>query len=152
MIVTDHATGVIFIYDISGPTAVELGQIVTGKPGIMGVKFGPDGKIWYVNATTNEVVRLEFNDITGTNEKNNINAISVHPNPSNTGTLTLNTNVNGNYLVNILNSTGQILSTHTFDGSIEVLDISNLTAGQYFIQVIDSNDGSVSNEKFIVLK
>ncbi|MBK9481671.1 MAG: hypothetical protein IPO02_06740 [Bacteroidetes bacterium] len=33
--------------------------ITTGLPGMMGVKVGPDGRIWCVNKTTNTVYRLD---------------------------------------------------------------------------------------------
>lgn len=151
MIVSDYATGIIFIYDISGPSAVEVGQIQTGTPGVMGVKFGPDGKIWYVNAITNEVIRLEFNDLTGVDPATPTVNFSVYPNPSNTGNLTLTTDIEGNYEVTISSITGQNLSIYELNTPTADLDISNLSSGQYFIRVTDLKTGYTKNEKFVVM-
>lgn len=57
LFVSDYETGEIICYDIN--TKAELRRINTGKPGIMGIKIGPDKKIWFVNATTNEVFRID---------------------------------------------------------------------------------------------
>lgn len=59
LLVSDYANGDIRIYDITGGNAAYLGKVQTGAAGIMGIKVGPDGKIWYVNATQNRVVRID---------------------------------------------------------------------------------------------
>lgn len=59
LVVTDYSNGNIHIYNTSTPSPTLLGTITTGQPGIMGVKIGPDGKIWYVNNTLNRVVRID---------------------------------------------------------------------------------------------
>lgn len=58
MIVSDYGTGDIYVYDITAATPVKIGTIATGQTGIMGVKIGTDGKIWFVNNTQNNVVRI----------------------------------------------------------------------------------------------
>jgi hypothetical protein len=58
MIVSDYDNGNIYVYDITVTPHVRLGTIVTGQPGIEGVKIGTDGKIWFVNNTQNTVVRI----------------------------------------------------------------------------------------------
>ncbi|MBL7965181.1 MAG: hypothetical protein JNM31_15205 [Flavobacteriales bacterium] len=58
LVVSDHTTGEIRIYDVSG-TPAQIGTINTGMTGIMGVKVGPDGRIWYVHNTGNKVVRID---------------------------------------------------------------------------------------------
>jgi len=58
LIVSDYNTGDIHVYNIAGATPVKMGTIVTGQSGIMGVKIGTDGKIWFVNYTQNTVVRI----------------------------------------------------------------------------------------------
>ena len=58
LLVSDHTTGDIRIYDVSG-TPTQIGMIATGMTGIMGVKVGPDGRIWYVHNTGNKVVRID---------------------------------------------------------------------------------------------
>ena len=60
MLVSDYATSEIIVYDISSMPATELGRIATNAQGIMGIKIGPDGHIWYVDydANTVNVIRL----------------------------------------------------------------------------------------------
>ncbi|HEY0976047.1 MAG TPA: T9SS type A sorting domain-containing protein [Flavobacteriales bacterium] len=58
LIVSDQTNGDIRIYDVTG-TPTPLGTISTGQAGIMGLKVGPDGKIWYVQNTANKVVRID---------------------------------------------------------------------------------------------
>lgn len=59
LIVSDYTTGDIRLYSPAGSFTL-LGTIATGLPGIMGVKIGPDGRIWFVNKTTNSVYRLDL--------------------------------------------------------------------------------------------
>ncbi len=82
LIVGDYANGDIIIYDCSGTVPVEKGRIVTGAPGIQGIKIGPDGKIWYVNNLTNEVKRVDLSP-NSISEKDFMMNLNVSPNPSN---------------------------------------------------------------------
>ena len=59
LIVSDYATGDIKIYNTAPATPTLMGTIATGQAGIMGVKIGTDGKIWFVNNTLNTVVRID---------------------------------------------------------------------------------------------
>ncbi len=59
LLVSDNANGDIIIYNTSGSAAVEMGRIQTGQAGIMGIKIGTDGRIWYVNNTQNKVMRID---------------------------------------------------------------------------------------------
>jgi len=152
MIVSDYTTGQIFVYDISGASGTLLNTIETGTPGIMGIKIGPDGKIWYVNAITNEVVRLDFIDAAGIDESSNRLTISIYPNPANGNVLNLISKIGGAYQVTILSATGQVLSTELMNQSNSTVDIANLVSGHYFIQVLDLTNGSIQNEKFVVAK
>ncbi len=60
LIVSDFTSGDIYLYNTSGATVTFMDTIVTGQPGIMGVKIGPDGKIWCVNVIQNAVYRLDI--------------------------------------------------------------------------------------------
>jgi hypothetical protein len=57
LFVSDYETGEIICFDIE--TQTELGRINTGNKGIMGIKVGPDKKLYYVNALTNSVHRVD---------------------------------------------------------------------------------------------
>lgn len=55
--VSDYETGEIIAYSLEGKN--ELARINTGAKGIMGIKMDPNERLWYVNALTNEVVRVD---------------------------------------------------------------------------------------------
>jgi hypothetical protein len=38
---------------------VEMKRIATGNAGVMGTVIGPEGRIWYVNYLTNELIKIE---------------------------------------------------------------------------------------------
>ena len=56
LFVTDFETGEIVAYDLAGR---ELNRIQTPAEDIMGITIGPDGKIWYVDAEQNQLVRID---------------------------------------------------------------------------------------------
>jgi hypothetical protein len=56
LIVSDNTTGNIHIYNVSGTMpATSVGTLITGGPGVMGVRIDNDNKIWYVNNTTKKI-------------------------------------------------------------------------------------------------
>lgn len=59
LLVGDYTNGNIYVYDITGPNPVFMDTIITGQAGMMGIKIGPDGKIWFVNRTANTLVRID---------------------------------------------------------------------------------------------
>ena len=79
LVVSDYASGHIIIYDISIDPPYELGRIDTGNENnIMGIKIDHDQKIWYVNYSNNNVVRIDYNMIHGDiNSDGSINVIDV---------------------------------------------------------------------------
>ena len=109
MIVSDYSNGDIIIYDITNMPATELGRIVTGKEGIMGIKIGPEGNIWYVNTLDNEVVMLEASPI-GIEDRVLTN-LKISPNPSN-GQFTLSfANISSDELeISVMNTYGSVAS------------------------------------------
>ncbi len=56
LFVSDNATGEIIAYDMEG---TELNRIKTPAESLMGIEIGPDGKIWYVDAERNQVIRVD---------------------------------------------------------------------------------------------
>lgn len=57
--VSDNATGEIIAYDVESKQ--ELGRINTGSDGIMGIKADQNNQLWYVNAKSNKVYRIDQN-------------------------------------------------------------------------------------------
>lgn len=56
LFVGDHATGEIIAFDIN--TGEELGRIDTLADGLMGIEVAPDGRLWFVDGETSEVLVL----------------------------------------------------------------------------------------------
>ncbi|MFT5725311.1 MAG: outer membrane protein assembly factor BamB [Bacteroidia bacterium] len=54
--VSDNETGEIIAYNLE--TGLELGRLDTGKKGIMGIKADKNGLLWFVCASTNEVIKI----------------------------------------------------------------------------------------------
>lgn len=80
LLVSEHATGEIIVYNLNDPGFAELGRIQTDAQEIMGVRIGPEGNIWYVDAAADELVRLDA-IVTGIEEVQ-ISALEVGPTPS----------------------------------------------------------------------
>ena len=153
MLVSDHATGEIIIYDISSVPAVELKRIQTGRTGLMGIKIGPDGMIWFVDQGEDELVRMNFTNLVAINERELQNNISVYPNPSN-GVFTLNVNAPFQDLemnFTILNQLGEIIYDNVSSSSYQQqFDISEYPAGAYTLKI--ASDKDFATKKIILVK
>ncbi len=57
LFVSDNSTNKIIAYQLD--TKKELARIQTTATGIKGIKVGPEGKLWYVDYSSNEVVRVD---------------------------------------------------------------------------------------------
>ncbi len=140
LIVSDYATGDIIIYDKSNVTGIELGRISTGTPGIMGVKIGPDGKIWYVNATTNQVVRID--GITaGISESKMPRNINLFPNPASSDfTITSNSLLN-DCSIKIYDAAGKLVKEIQGANSQSIIvSINNFASGIYTVQLVTNSE------------
>lgn len=57
LFISDYESGDIIAFDVNQKKTI--GRISTGKKGVLGIKIDPQGKLWFVNALTNEVIRVE---------------------------------------------------------------------------------------------
>jgi len=57
LFVSDFNTGKIHCFDKESHAL--LASFDTGKTGVAGLEIGPDGKLWFVNALANEVIRID---------------------------------------------------------------------------------------------
>jgi hypothetical protein len=155
MIVTDHSTGDIIIYDITAMPAVEVKRIATGNPGIMGTVLGPEGRIWYVNYLTNEVIKIEPSDIIVPPPAVSIKApvskgeFQLYPNPS-TGFVTLRIGevLSREAVVRVQDMFGKtVFESGVKTGSMG-LDLSDCAAGVYMISLEDN--GSLTTERLVI--
>lgn len=83
IIVSDFATGNIHVYDVSTTPATLVGTILTGGPGVMGVKITNENKIWYVNSTTKKLYRIDNPNVVSVEEAVEKMNYAVYPNPAN---------------------------------------------------------------------
>ncbi|PRQ09886.1 hypothetical protein [Enhygromyxa salina] len=56
LFVSEHGTGDIVAFDLDGD---EIDRMSTPAAQIMGITFGPAGKLWYADPVTNEIVRVD---------------------------------------------------------------------------------------------
>jgi hypothetical protein len=146
MIVSDYATGEIIIYDISVIPAIEKGRITTGAQGIMGVKIGPEGRIWYVDYDANKVYRVDGTGLSV--EESEELSLNLYPNPSN-GSFTIRLDENSPVQVTVVNLLGQKVFENEYNESTIQLDL-NLASGTYFVRIQDSNSTAFSIKKVVV--
>ncbi|MES2397495.1 MAG: T9SS type A sorting domain-containing protein [Bacteroidota bacterium] len=120
LIVGDYTNGDIHVYNTSGVSPVEIGVIPTGQAGIMGLKIGTDGKIWFVNATQNKVMRIDPLPVINDASILNITAPIVNnyePNFYSTKFNQCNTSITP--MVTLLNSGSDTLKSATINYQID---------------------------------
>ncbi|MDB9809239.1 T9SS type A sorting domain-containing protein [Flavobacteriales bacterium] len=131
LVVTDHSNGDIVFYDVNSIPALEIGRIQTNEPGIMGAVIGPNGKLWYANATLNKVVKIEPSTIISDVVESQLvlNGNRIFPNPvSNTLHFTKNAT-----FVAVFDINGKLILSA--NNNIKAIDVSMLEEGVYFIDV-----------------
>ena len=152
LLVSDFSNGDIIIYDNSGATAVELGRIFTGSPGVAGIKIGPDGKIWYVNMLQHKVFKIDM--VTNVNaEELSVTNLHIYPNPAQ-DLVEISFNAAKNAIANekkikIYNSFGQIVfeKQHQKENRFTI-DVRNFSNGIYIVSLADAN--FISTQKMII--
>ena len=131
LVITDHSNGDIVFYDVNNIPALEIGRIQTNEPGIMGTVIGPNGKLWYANATLNKVVKIEPSSIISAIDENQLvlSGNRIYPNPvSNTLHFTSTPNS-----VSIFDLNGKLILSA--NNNINTIDVSVFNEGVYFIDV-----------------
>ena len=160
LLVSDYSNGEIIMYNTSDSTPVEMGRIETGMPGIMGIKIGTDGKIWFVDNTNYEVMRINHSPVEtdaailriSSVEENVCSTISPVATILNNGTdtltsVTINYSVNGT--INTVSWNGSLAYGDTFSITLPPIHI---TAGKHtlFVSTSDPNnntDMNIMNDK-----
>ncbi|PCI98385.1 MAG: hypothetical protein COB15_06125 [Flavobacteriales bacterium] len=148
MIVSDYSTGDVIIYDITSMPATELGRIATGASGIMGIKIGPNGKIWYVDYDANTVNRIEGTTV-GVDNVELENTLSIYPNPAKDNfSINLKGALVNDINVNVYDVTGKLVYTTLMKNNTTLVNTKEWTNGIY--QVHMSNDTHSSTQKVVV--
>jgi len=149
MIVSDYNTGDVIIYDISSMPATELGRIATGAIGIMGVKIGPEGKIWYVDYDGHTVNKLEYAPV-GFDEFTMETELSVFPNPAkNNFSISLRGTGSEKTAVSVYNVTGKLIFNDVLNSNKLAVDTKGWSNGIYQVRIERGNQ--INSEKIIIL-
>jgi hypothetical protein len=139
MIVSNYNTGDINLYDISGGFPLLLTTIPTGSNGIMGVKVGPDGLIWYVNSVTDKVMRVNMAPVSVNEVKNHDIVFSISPNPANQYLNAGYSQINSltKAAIQIVDMSGSTVYNETLNSSHSTrIDISFLANGVYCVKLV----------------
>ncbi len=149
MAVSDNDNGDIIIYDISTMPAQEVNRVQT-TAGIQGIDIGPDGRIWFVNTTTNTVGTIEPLVVTAVSDViTNSNLLSLYPNPT-MGEFRINLDgLTQNLKSELVNMNGATVQEFDIEAKGNEINISALPKGIYFLKV-RSNEYNIT--KKIVLQ
>lgn len=145
LLVSDHANGDIVVFDISeGGGFAELGRIQTGSIGIMGIEVGPDGRIWFVNASTHQLAYVEVDQTVGVHSSI-ARAPAVFPNPANDRLFVshLSGAAQGEPL-ELIDAMGRTVLRGTGRDAQNGLDVSWLAPGTYTLRIGEAAPHRVS--------
>jgi len=148
LIVSEHLTGEIIIYDISAMPAIELGRIQTGYSSVQGIKIGPDGQIWFVDQNSDGVYNLEVTSLAKVNEPQI--GFSVYPNPNANGKVFVYSTQPTEAVVEVRNTQGQLISSTQMSGHKAFIDIEDQASGVYVISIL--NEGTAIKTEKLILK
>lgn len=142
LIVGDYDNGDILLYDISTSTPILMTTIVTGATGLMGIKIGPEGRIWYVDAEANTVNKINVVAVVDTNnvgitDLKLAGLISVYPNPtSDIITIDLPDYTYDDFEINLYDMIGTRLAGYSkFEGRSLKVNMAKYTSGTYLLEV-----------------
>lgn len=133
--VSDHSNGDIIIYDISGPAVTEQGRIHTIDPGLMGITVGPDGRIWGVNATNHELLRIDPQAPSGVDSPIE-DQLRCWPNPADDRLyVEMPGDLRGTGRYALVDAAGRTLTTGSVGGRIITLRTDALPDGTYALEL-----------------
>ena len=133
--VSDHANGDIVIYDINESPVTELGRIHTNSPGLMGITVGPNGRIWGVNATTHELLRIDPQDPTGIDGAR-AQGLLCWPNPADYRLVfECPAEMRGEARYFLRDASGRIVGSGRVTSTIGALALDHLPCGAYSLEM-----------------
>ncbi len=142
LVVGDYDNGNILIYNVSGTSASLLTTINTGATGLMGLKVGPEGRIWYVDAEANTVNKINVQAVPDTASVGILDLelaglISVYPNPtSDILTIELPADKYEIFQINLYDILGvRIAGYAKFENQSLRINMANYASGSYFLEV-----------------
>ncbi len=148
MIVSDYSNGQIIIYDISTMPATQLHIISTGATGVMGVKIGPDGKIWYVDYDAETVNRIDHGPV-GVDESVVVSKLNVYPNPAkNNFVINLSGGIVNSTIVSVYNMIGELIFNEEMNTHHLEVNTERWSNGIYQVRIEGASQ--INSEKIIV--
>lgn len=151
IIVSDFSNGDIIIYDHNLSGTTEVGRVSTGSAGVAGVVIGPEGRIWYVNKSTNEVIKIEPSEVIANVDESDraIRSLSISPNPTN-GIINVFTNTAWDETkeIKVYDISGKLIVSKTFNSNNYQIDLESVVSGIYMIHVTDGS--SVEVKRLVV--
>ena len=147
LIVSDYSTGIIHIYNTTTAPATLVGTIITGGPGVMGVRITDDNKIWYVNATTSKFMRIDNPNVVSVEEAvaENI-SYAVYPNPvhDNLNIKIDNVTATDKANIRIFDVTGKQVYANATGDNITTVNTSSWAKGMYNVVLSFNNSTEVT--------
>ncbi|UTW64133.1 T9SS type A sorting domain-containing protein [bacterium SCSIO 12741] len=138
LIISDNGSGELLFYDVSDPSFPLLRRIKVPYNDIMGITIGPEGRIWFVDKASKQLVRMdEATAALGIDETKPSVEVSVYPNPV-VNELRVNISQVGEKVsMNLYNLQGQsVTSTFVSSGQGQwTASTSELKPGMYLLEV-----------------
>lgn len=132
LLVGDHATGDIILYNTTTTPFTEMGRIATGAAQLMGIALDTDNRIWYVDFSRNTVSRLDPSGTASVSRENEL-SFSVYPNPS-SGMITISPDNVFTATVRVTDVLGRTVRNEYAEGSSHYqIDLSDSPAGWYLV-------------------
>lgn len=144
LLVSDHGSGEIILYDMANGFA-ERGRIAVGA-GVMGIKVGPDGRIWFVNATSSTLTRIDPANVNIGIAETAQATWSLHPNPANTQVyIAAPVGATAKSLIVVRDGAGRLVKQALLGTLTQGLEVRDLPNGVYTVSV----DGSAAKRLII---
>lgn len=145
IVVSDNADGKLYIYDVTTTPATLKGSINTGAAGVMGVRIDDNNKIWFVNKTTKELVRVDNPNVLGIKETTTGKVVfAAYPNPvQSVLSITISNTSKEQFFISMADVTGRVLYQGTTNTETHTIDVSNFANGIYLLAVSGANGAAV---------
>lgn len=150
LIISDNATGNIHIYKTDDASMPQAGVLITGAPGVMGVRVDNDNKIWYVNKNTKQFMHAYNGAVLSVPSVANEIKYNIYPNPA---TSVLNVSLHdlsngGAAKIVVVDIAGKVIYATTTSSVQNTINTSAWAKGMYMVGI--NHNGTTVTEKVIV--